>query len=137
MHSRHATGPLRPPAPAATSRFSRDRISDKELARLLRWWQNSERSAADINGDGLVDAAEAALQVAGMEEGCAHRATPWARRSGQQVALCKLKCFPSSLHHITPTTSIHIQEQSHPKLLRVQGRVVTEANLTSILQVQE
>ena len=53
--------PCRLPSPA-TSRFSRDHLSDAELARLLRWWQSSERSAADINGDGMVDASEAALQ---------------------------------------------------------------------------
>lgn len=54
------------PTPA-TSRFSRDHLSDAELARLLHWWQSTERSAADINGDGMVDASEAALQVGAGE----------------------------------------------------------------------
>lgn len=57
--------------PAATSRFRRDGISDVELSRLLHWWQDRERSAADLNGDGLVDQDEAALQV--RPEGGWHR----------------------------------------------------------------
>lgn len=50
---------------AAASRFSRDRITDLELSKLLRWWQRNERSAAEPDHKlaGLVDEKEALLQA--------------------------------------------------------------------------
>ena len=117
--------PTHPTLPAATSRFRRDRIGDAELARLLRWWQHTERSAADVNGDGLVDADEAALRVGGGGSCCT---TMPGRRTLSAGGL------PTPLHPICALPLLD-QDKARPKLLRVQGRAVTEGDLRAILQV--
>lgn len=121
--------------PPATSRFSRDHLSDAELARLLRWWESTERSAADINGDGMVDASEAALQVEWKRRRWQYKTTHW--------ELCLLPCRPSCLAGSQGVMPPHptadfcvplVQERAKPKALRVQGRVVAEDELRRILQ---
>lgn len=115
--------PSCPNHPAATSRFSQDRISDVELSKLLRWWQDSERGVADVSDDGVAGEGEALLKVWSGSAG-------GAREDDSRQGACSLAVPCSS-------ALTCLQDKVRPKTLVVDGRGVQEEELRTILQVRQ